>query len=174
MVDRVELPSRTIGDIDLTGATPVFAVDLDRQAAIADPTPEASLDATAARLARVERLLEADLAALGPSVVTASIEEITNRLDSVARHVDAVSARWDDAERQLAAQLGAHLEGRLDGIDRRLDRLTRIVEAATEPEPEGTVSPTDAALAAVVARLDALTAEVSRLAAIADRVDDPR
>jgi outer membrane murein-binding lipoprotein Lpp len=172
VTDRAELTSRTIGDIDLTGATPRFTVELDRQVALADvPAEVEKLDTTAARLARIERLLEADLAALGPSVVTASIGEITARLDSLSAEVDAVGGRWERAEERLAGQLGARVEQRLDAIDARVDRLTRLVEAATEPEPEGTTSPTEVALHGVQARIDALITEVARLAAIADRVE---
>lgn len=174
MTDGAELTSRTIGDIDLTGATPRFTVDLERQVALADPPAAGGLDTTTARLARIERLLEADLAALGPSVVTASIGEITARLDALSSEVDAVGGRWERAEERLAGQLAVRVEQRLDTIDARVDRLTRLVEAATEPEPEGATSPTDVALHGIQVRIDALATEVARLAAIADRVDGPR
>lgn len=155
MTDRAEDTPRPIDDIDLTSATPHFAVDLER------PAPPA--DGTAERLARVERLLEADLAALGPSVVTASIADLTARLDALAARLDEVGARWEGAEEQLAGSLAARVEQRLDRLDARLDRLTRLVEAATEPEPEGMVSPTDAAIGRVSARLDELVDQFDAL-----------
>jgi hypothetical protein len=169
VADSEDLTSRTLGDIDLTGSTPLFAVDLERQVAIADPPPGSDEGTgVAARLARVERLLEADLAALGPSVVTASIEEISTRLESLSSHVEVVGSRWERAEERLAVQLGVRVKERLDGLDQRVERLTRLVEAATEPEPEGTLTPTDVALRGILARLDSLTAEVARLVALAE------
>jgi hypothetical protein len=171
VADGDDRTSRTLGDIDLTGKTPLFAVDLDRQVAIADPAGSDDPSSVAARLARVERLLEADLAALGRSVVTASIEEISARLSSLANHVDAVGNRWERAEERLGVQLSVRVKERMDGVDARLDRLTRLVEEATEPEPAGTLTPTDVAVRGILARLDTLTAEVARLAAVAERFD---
>lgn len=167
MAEREDRTSRTIGDIDLR-ATPLLAVDLERQLITADPPQSLEDgDGIAARLARVEGLLEADLAALGPSVVTASIEQITARLESLATHVDAVGSRWERAEERLAVQLAVRVKERLDGMEARLDRLTRLVEAATEPVPPGTVTPTDAALREVLVTLGSLAADVAQLTAAA-------
>jgi hypothetical protein len=177
VTDSGELTSRTIGDIDLTGAAPIFSVDLDAPLLVAEPSPARAepqpqpTDELEDRLARVERLLDADLAALGPAVVSASIAEITDRLDGLAARVDAVGARWDGAQGEVSSALDTGLEARLDRLDKRVARLTRLVEAATEPEPEGVLSPTEAALQTMALRIEQLGAEVARLVAIAERVD---
>ena len=90
----------------------------------------------------------------------------------MAAQVDAVGTRMGGAEEDLVCRLGAHVERRLDVLDARLERLTRIVEAATEPEPEGEVATVDARLAGISARLDGLLSDVARLVGIAERVDD--
>ena len=156
-----EFTSRTLGDIDLRAGSPTFG------APVATPVDPAIDE----RLARVEKLLDADLDLLGPSVVTMSIDEITTRLDSLNSAVDTVGTRWDQIAEPLDDTLALRVSQRLDSVDKRVDRLTLLIEAATAPEPDGYVSPTDLALRGILARLDTLAAEVSRLSAIAERVD---
>lgn len=171
--------SRTIGDIDLTGSSdvptpsagPVLTAEAPAGAALADLQE---------RLARVERLLEADLAVLGPSVVAASIDELLSRVDAVAARVDEVghrlaapSAAAVPAAGGRVLDGGGDLDGvvrRLDSIDRRVDRLTLLVEAATAPLEEGEEGG-DPALRRIEQALVGLTVVVQRIAAIAEDAD---
>lgn len=160
--------SRTIGDIDLTRAvagedppaTPVLVAEAADEPGEREPLQE--------RLARVERLLEADLAALGPSVVTASIGELMARLDELAARIGEVDGRISTPS--VLAPSG--LEDRLDRLDRRVDRLTLLVEAATAPLDEST--PADPALVRIEDAIAGLTTVVQQLVAIAERVDGDR
>lgn len=146
--------SRTLGDIDLTG-----------DAAVPSPVPAAPVvDEVQERLRRVEHLLDADLEALGPAVVASAITAITARVDGLAAAIDAATAAWS-ASPEVAA-----VDQRLASIERRLDRLTMLVELATEPLPEPEALPVDPTLLRLEAGLAALTAEVQRMVAIADRV----
>ena len=167
MPDSLELNSRTIGDIDLRSSSAISTDDLERL--LADPPP--ADEALAARLARVERLLDADLSALGPSVVTAAIADLTTRLDELAAKVDQIGTRWDQEEEPLDETLAIRVARRLDGIDKRIDRLILLVEAATAPEPAPAPSPTEVAIGKVNARLAQIGLEVARLAAAAEEGD---
>lgn len=144
-----------MGDpFDVTSAPTDVRIDLT------EPSPPAGAEE---RLARVERLLEADLSSLGPSVVTASIGEVLARLDELGARVGAIEVI---APLSSDAPSLLHVEDRLDRLDRRLDRLTRLVEAATAPLEDG--EPSDPALARIEEAIAGLTAVVRQLAEAVD------
>lgn len=124
-----------------------------------DLTDRAAPATVEERLARVERLLDADLASLGPSVVAASIEELGARIDEVAVRVAA------GGRLEAPASSPTNVSDRLDLLDRRLDRLTRLVEAATAPLEDD--EPADPALRRIEEAIVGLTVMVQQLGAAA-------
>lgn len=149
MGDGLDSAPRAVGEIDLTDA--------------------AGAEAVHERLARVERLLDADLSSLGPSVVTASIGELLTRLDDLGARIGAVEAAVGAPAPPASLAL---VEERLGLLDRRLDRLTRLVEAATEPLAED--APPDPALARIEDAIVGLTIVVQQLGVAASGAADRR